>query len=125
VGSSPPPVNELHEQIVSPYLPLTLAPSVDLGQRVRRILFRWKVAMFCQEYLRLRQHFESALRHYGRVLLSSRDNELVGTAAQQAAEIRKKAFEERDAAKQRLHLHGLVRSANITAAIRTCLVSGH
>jgi uncharacterized heparinase superfamily protein len=81
--------------------------------------------MFCQEYLRLRQHFESALRHYGRVLLSSRDNELVGTAAQQAAEIRKKAFEERDAAKQRLHLHGLVRSANITAAIRTCLVSVH
>lgn len=61
--------------------------------------------MLCQEYMRLRQQFESALRHYGRVLLSPRDNELVGTAARQAAEIRKKALEERDAAKQRLRLH--------------------
>jgi hypothetical protein len=61
--------------------------------------------MSCPEYNRLRQHYEAAIRHWGRVILSPDDN-LVGALARQAAEIRQKAYVERDAAKKRLSDHG-------------------
>ena len=60
--------------------------------------------MSCPEYNRLRQHYEAAIRHWGRVILSPDDN-LVGALARQAAEIRQKAFDERDAAKNRMLFH--------------------
>ena len=62
--------------------------------------------MSCLEYNRLRQHYQAALRHWGRVLFSP-DAHLVGTAARKAAEIKQKAFDERNAAKERLSAHAL------------------
>jgi hypothetical protein len=60
--------------------------------------------MSCPEYNRLRQHYQEALRHWGHVLFSL-DAHLVGTAARKAAEIKQKAFEERNAAKERWTSH--------------------
>jgi hypothetical protein len=62
--------------------------------------------MSCPEYNRLRQHYQEALRHWGHVLFSL-DAHLVGTAARKAAEIKQKAFEERNAAKERWTSHTL------------------
>jgi hypothetical protein len=62
--------------------------------------------MTCPEYLRLRQLYEAALRHLGQVLLCAAVN-LVGAPARQAAEIKRKAFEERNAAKAVLTAHAL------------------
>jgi hypothetical protein len=62
--------------------------------------------MSCPEYNRLRQHYETALRNWGHVLLSA-DANLVGALARQAAAIRQTAFEERNAAKERLDAHTL------------------
>jgi hypothetical protein len=67
--------------------------------------------MFCPEYNRLQPHYEAAVRRWGNVLLSSGDA-LVGTAARQAVEVKRKAFEERNAAKERLTAH--------TLACQTC-----
>ncbi len=60
--------------------------------------------MSCPENDRLRQHYETALRHWGNVVLSP-DAHLVGARARQAAEIKQKAFDERNAAKERLDAH--------------------
>jgi hypothetical protein len=60
----------------------------------------------CPEYTRLRQHYEVALRHWGRTLFSP-NAYLVGKTAQQAAELKQKAFDERNAAKERLSSHKL------------------
>lgn len=60
--------------------------------------------MPCPEYNRLRHNYEAAIRHWGRVILSP-DAHLVGALARQAAEIKQKAFDERDAAKKRLSDH--------------------
>jgi hypothetical protein len=60
--------------------------------------------MRCPEHNRLQQHYEAALRHWGNVLFSL-DADFVGTAARQAAEVKQKAFEERNAAKERLDAH--------------------
>jgi hypothetical protein len=60
--------------------------------------------MPCPEYNRLRQQYEAALRHWGHLLLSL-DAHLVGTVATKAAELLKKAFDERNAAKVRLSAH--------------------
>ena len=62
--------------------------------------------MSCLEHNRLRQHYQAALRHWGRVLFSP-DAHLVGTAARKAAEIKQKAFDERNTAKERLDVHTL------------------
>jgi hypothetical protein len=62
--------------------------------------------MLCLEYKQLLQHYEIALRKWGQVMLAS-DVKLVGAVARQAAEIRQKAFDERDAAKKRLSVHKL------------------
>jgi hypothetical protein len=62
--------------------------------------------MRCPEHNRLRQHYEAALRHWGHVLLSL-DSHLVGKAARQAAEVKQKAFDDRNAAKERLDDHPL------------------
>jgi hypothetical protein len=61
-------------------------------------------AMLCPEYLRLQQHYEVAIRQWGHIVLSP-DGKLVGALARQAAEIRQKAFAERDLAKGRLSIH--------------------
>jgi hypothetical protein len=60
----------------------------------------------CPEYNRLRQHYEAALHHWGHLLLSL-DARLVGTVARQAAEIKHKAFDERNAVKERLSARAL------------------
>jgi hypothetical protein len=60
--------------------------------------------MPCLEDNRLRQHYEAALRHWGHVLLFP-DTNLVGAAARQADVIKQKAFDERNAAKERLDAH--------------------
>jgi hypothetical protein len=60
--------------------------------------------MACPEYIRLRQHYEAALRHWGHVLLSP-VAEPIGAPARVAAEVRQKALAERDAANERMCLH--------------------
>jgi hypothetical protein len=52
---------------------------------------------------RLRQHYELALRHWGHVILAP-DVNLVGVPARQVAEIKQKAYDERNAAKERMVL---------------------
>jgi hypothetical protein len=63
-------------------------------------------AMPCPEYNRLRRYYEVALRRWGHLLLSL-DAHLVGAATRQAAELKQKAFDERNAAKERLNTHVL------------------
>jgi hypothetical protein len=60
--------------------------------------------MPCPEYVRLRQHYESALRHWGEVLLSQ-DSELVGPGGRQRAQLKQNVLEERDAANERMRVH--------------------
>jgi hypothetical protein len=60
--------------------------------------------MPCPEYLRLRQHYEVAIRRWGQVLLSPQTN-LVGVLFRHAEEINQKALCERDTAKERLDAH--------------------
>ena len=60
--------------------------------------------MRCPEYLRLRQHYEAAHRHWGRVILST-DANVVGKLGRQAFEIKETAFADRNAAKKRLDDH--------------------
>jgi hypothetical protein len=60
----------------------------------------------CPEYIRLRQHYEAALRHWGHVLFFP-NAALVDTEAQKAAELKQKTFDERNAAKERLSAHKL------------------
>jgi hypothetical protein len=72
----------------------------------RRCIRSGMSAMRCPEHLRLRQHYDAALRHWGRVILSSEAN-LVGILGRQAAEIKRTAFDERNAAKERLDDHSL------------------
>jgi hypothetical protein len=62
--------------------------------------------MRCPEHDRLRQLCEAAIRHWGHVLLSPHAN-LVSAPARQAAEIKRKMFEESNAAKERLSSHTL------------------
>jgi hypothetical protein len=76
-----------------------MLPHVDYRRHLTRIVP-------CPEYNRLRQHYEAALRHWGHLLLSL-DARLVGTVARQAAEIKQKAFDERNAAKERLSAHAV------------------
>jgi hypothetical protein len=60
--------------------------------------------MACHEYIRLRQHYEASLRHWGQILLSP-VAETIGPAARVAAEVKQKALIERDAANDRMTLH--------------------
>jgi hypothetical protein len=55
------------------------------------------LTMACPEYIRLRQHYEASLRHWGLVLLSP-IAEPIGTVARLAVEIKQKALAERNAA---------------------------
>jgi hypothetical protein len=59
--------------------------------------------MSCPEYVRLRQHYETALRHWGQVLLSP--GAAIGAPARLAIEIKEKALVERNAANDRMCLH--------------------
>jgi hypothetical protein len=71
---------------------------------MRLVLVHLSPVMLCLEYIQLFQHYEIALRKWGQVMLAS-DVTLVGTIARQAAEIRQRAFNERDAAKNRMLFH--------------------
>ena len=53
--------------------------------------------MSCLECVRLRHHYEAALRHWERVLSSSQNHELIGVIARQAGQLRYQAQSERDA----------------------------
>jgi hypothetical protein len=70
----------------------------------RLVLVHLNAVMLCLEYIQLFQHYEIALRKWGQVMLAS-DVTLVGALARQAAEIRQRAFNERDAAKNRMLFH--------------------
>jgi hypothetical protein len=66
--------------------------------------------MECHEYIRLRQHYEAALRHWGHVALSP-GAESNSARALLAAEVKQKALEERNAANDRsVFTSGLARS---------------
>jgi hypothetical protein len=52
--------------------------------------------MECHEHIRLRHHYEAALLHWGRVLLST-ITVASGAPARLAAEVKQKALEERNA----------------------------
>jgi hypothetical protein len=60
--------------------------------------------MHCPEYNHLRQRYEAAIRFWGQVILSPD----AGALIPQTAEIKQKAFRERDAAKKRLSDHMLI-----------------
>jgi hypothetical protein len=59
----------------------------------------------CSEYLRLRQHYEAALRRWAQVELPSKKREVFDAPARLAAEVKQKALNERDAANERMRLH--------------------
>jgi hypothetical protein len=59
--------------------------------------------MECHGYIRLRQHYEAVLRHWGQVILSP-GAESNSATARLAAEIKQRAFEERNAANERMYL---------------------
>jgi hypothetical protein len=59
----------------------------------------------CPDYLRLRQLYEGALRHWAQLQHSLLPTELVGDTARYAAQLKDNASKERDAAKQRLFEH--------------------
>jgi hypothetical protein len=61
--------------------------------------------MRCPEYNRLQQQYEAALRYWGYLVLAAADR--VGAPARRAAELTLKAFEERNAAKERWTSHTL------------------
>jgi hypothetical protein len=64
------------------------------------------VHVACYQYLRLRQHYEAALRRREQVEWASNKNRFVDTSANRlAAEVKYKALEERNAAKDRMTLH--------------------
>jgi hypothetical protein len=60
--------------------------------------------MACHEYIRLRLQYEAALRDWGHVLLSP-VTVPTGATARLAADLKEKAFEERNTAYDRLWLH--------------------
>jgi hypothetical protein len=60
--------------------------------------------MLCPEYIRLRQDYEAAIRHWGHVILSA-DAQPVGAHSRQAARIKENAFLKRNAAMERVNAH--------------------
>jgi hypothetical protein len=61
--------------------------------------------MDCHEYNRLRQHYETALRRWAQIELSSSKSELVDARKRQALEIEQTALNERNAAYERMVFH--------------------
>jgi hypothetical protein len=60
----------------------------------------------CSEYLRLSRHYEAALRRWEQIDLASNGNGFVDTSAYRlAVEVKYKAQDERNAAKERMTLH--------------------
>jgi hypothetical protein len=84
----------------------------------RGIIF-W--TMVCHEYIRLRQHYEAALRHWGHVLLSPVAKH-IGAAARLADEVREKALVERNAANDRMRLHKQTAQSVTTVGTLNCLI---
>jgi hypothetical protein len=62
--------------------------------------------MHCPDNNRLRQRYEAAILHWGHVILFS-DTDSLGALIPRAAEVKQKAYTERDAAKKRLSDHVL------------------
>ena len=63
------------------------------------------VQMSCPEYLRLRQHYDAALRRWAQIELSSHRPGLIDASARLAEEVRQKALDERNEANERMRLH--------------------
>jgi hypothetical protein len=59
--------------------------------------------MACDQYTRLRQHYEAALTHWEHVILSSQG--ALANSPPAVLEMKKKALEERNAAEERMVLH--------------------
>jgi hypothetical protein len=60
----------------------------------------------CYQYMRLRQHYEAALRRWEQIELVSNKNAFLHTSANRlAVEVWYKAQEERNAARERMTLH--------------------
>jgi hypothetical protein len=59
--------------------------------------------MTCDQYTRLRQHYEAAVRHWGHVTLQTNDTGPIGAPV--ALQVKAKALAERDLAKERVRLH--------------------
>jgi dihydroorotase-like cyclic amidohydrolase len=71
----------------------------------------------CYQYMRLRQHYEAALRRWEQIELVSNKNGFLDTSANRLAlEVWYKAQEERNAAKKRMTLHK--QSCSICSGIR-------
>jgi hypothetical protein len=62
-------------------------------------------AMHCPGYNRLRQHYETALRRWAQIELSSNKSELFDSSMRLRLEIEKKALDERNAAYERMVFH--------------------
>jgi hypothetical protein len=76
------------------------------------------VHVACSEYLRLHRQYEAALRRWEQVEWASNKNRLLDTsAARLAAEVKRKAQNERDAAKMLINLHK--RRCSICSHMRT------
>jgi hypothetical protein len=63
------------------------------------------VQMSCSEYLRIRQHYDAALRRWAQIELSSHKFEVFDASARLADKVRQKALDERNEARQRMRLH--------------------
>jgi hypothetical protein len=61
--------------------------------------------VLCSEHSRLLQHYEAALRRWAQVEWSSNKNEPNALLRVTAEIIKKKALDERNAARERLNLH--------------------
>jgi hypothetical protein len=76
------------------------------------------VHVACSEYLRLHRHYEAALRRWEQVEWASNKNRPLDTSATRlAAEVKRKAQNERDAAKMLINLHK--RRCSICSHMRT------
>jgi hypothetical protein len=69
--------------------------------------FSTNVQMLCSEQSRLLQHYEAALRHWAQAEWSSNRNEPNALLRVSAGIKKKEALDERDATKERLHIHEL------------------
>jgi len=77
------------------------------------------VPIVCSEYLRLSHHYEAALRRWEQVEWASNKNGFLDTSA---AEVKRKAQNERDAAKMLINLHR--RRCSICSHMRTPRTQG-
>jgi predicted ArsR family transcriptional regulator len=63
------------------------------------------VQMSCLQYLRLRQHYDAALRRWAQLELSAHDPDVLDASARLAEVVRQKGLRERNEASERMRLH--------------------